>query len=210
MWFAILAVSSPVSVAYLDHILPVFFPSFLGSVHGRERSDPKPRCRRASVSPWDGPEGSCRYLSYCSVINCHEPLCASTRISMASGRLFSFVGLHMVAVELCLYACKACMHSQSYHFLRASSEQFGHVFSCPSRSSDSWRSAAGTGQPAWLCSSSTAALARALAMRRKFLTDHKGAGGKNKLIKKIKKKVQLLFIFQSAHFLNYSSKLSSC
>lgn len=87
------------------------------------------------------------------------------------------------------------MHSQCYHFLRASSEQFVHIFSCPSRSHDSWRSMAGTGQPAWLCSSSTAVLASALALRRKFLAEQKGAGGKNKLIKKIKKTPTSYFSF---------------
>lgn len=76
---------------------------------------------------------------------------------------------------------------QCYRVLGASSEQLGHVFSCPPRSSNS-RSVAGTGQPAWRCSSSAALLAHALAMRGRFLADHKGVGGKNKLIKKIFKK----------------------
>lgn len=89
------------SVAYLDQSLPGFSPSFLGSVHGQERSDPKSRCWRANVLHRDGPEGSSRYLNYYFVIN--EPLCAPLPISMVRlfhRRLFGSVGLCLVVAEL--------------------------------------------------------------------------------------------------------------
>lgn len=82
----------------------------------------------------------------------------------------------------CLWSSKTSVCLLCYHFSRASSEQFGHIFSFP------WRNVAGTGQAAQPCTSSTATLARALAMSRELLSDHNSTRGKNKLIIKIKKK----------------------